>query len=1092
MKIKKFSDISIKSRVMLAVLTVLALVLLLAGISWWQTASLWQKTQSIYNQPVLVNDELSQLLSDFAVIDMYMDGSMAATSRNIRNIYLQKAASVRIDIDTSMKMLTNHYDGPKEDILGIKITYSQWTTMLDSVVSGIQKGTSNHDNSVAFYNKVEGEYIINLSNAVNNVQLYENHKAENIYNETKDHVQFLDNQLLFVTGIIILFLLLVNYLLSRSIIRPLKSLTRTTLAFDAGDLDRRNRYVSENELGILSSSFNQMAQTIQSKIIYEKNENKRLEDAVNNRTQDLTKEIELRKQVEKDLRESEAKFRTLFELAPDPIYLIDREGNLLDGNRAIEKFTGYSIDELVKKNIFTETFITRDQWKAIKERETKLAYEEPGPIEVRLIKKDGSQGWVEISSTLIDLSGRSQILGIARDITQQKETEKQLKESREKYRLISGLTSDYIFEEKAIGNGSFEMMWIAGSFEKITGYTIEEFMKIGGWRKILHPEDSTIDDQALSLLQKNQQASITVRVFHKNGKIVWIKSFIFPIWDDKGDSLAGILGSAKDITEEKTLQLLKEIQFNITKNVLITENLSELFASIHKELMKAMDAQNFKVVEWDQKNNLFNVKYSTDNRSLISKYKADKTLSFRIMKQKKSLLLRKKELLDEFKKGMTPPEGISIPEVWMGVPLYLNGMPYGVMVFKNYQNAEAYDQYSLQLVEAIANELSIYLSKKMAQDENLKLSKVIEQSPVNIIITDTNANIEFVNPAFTKVTGYTIDEVIGQNPKILSTHEKTKDEYKALWDTIKSGNIWRGEFQDKKKNGELYWEQSSISPITNEKGEITHFVAIKEDITERKQMLDDLIKAKEKAEESDRLKMAFLANMSHEIRTPMNGILGFTTLLGEPKITAEEQAEFIRNIEKSGARMLSTVNDIITISKIESDQMSVSISDTNVYDLIESIYDFYKTEAEHKGLQFLLKNGLFGKESIIKTDQKKVYDIVDNLIKNSIKFTQSGSIELGYVKKDHSLEFFVKDTGIGIKSNRQEIIFERFRQGSELLSRGYEGSGLGLAISKAYVEMLGGKIWVQSQEGKGSVFYFTIPYKQGTKENDEIKVIDSN
>lgn len=267
--------------------------------------------------------------------------------------------------------------------------------------------------------------------------------------------------------------------------------------------------------------------------------------------------------------------------------------------------------------------------------------------------------------------------------------------------------------------------------------------------------------------------------------------------------------------------------------------------------------------------------------------------------------------------------------------------------------------------------------------------------------------------------------------------------------------------------------------------------SIEKENEEIKQLNAQLQKAKEKAEENDRLKSAFLANMSHEIRTPMNGILGFAELLKEPMLPGEVQQEYINIIEKSGARMLNIINDIISISKVESGQMEVSLSETNINEQIEYIFTFFKPEAEHNGIKLHFKNSLPAKEAIIKTDREKIYAILTNLVKNAIKFTPTGSIVFGYNFNSADshvnpalLEFFVKDTGTGIPPEQQKIIFERFRQGSELLSRNYEGAGLGLSISKAYVEMLGGKIWLESEEGKGSEFRFTIPYSTEAEAKD--------
>lgn len=255
---------------------------------------------------------------------------------------------------------------------------------------------------------------------------------------------------------------------------------------------------------------------------------------------------------------------------------------------------------------------------------------------------------------------------------------------------------------------------------------------------------------------------------------------------------------------------------------------------------------------------------------------------------------------------------------------------------------------------------------------------------------------------------------------------------------------------------------------------------------EKEKRAAELIIAKEHAEESDRLKSAFLANMSHEIRTPMNGILGFANLLKEPSLTGEEQQKFIEIIETSGARMLNIINDIVSISKIESGLMELNIQESNISKQIEFIYTFFKPQIEGKGMRFLIETTLLEKEVLIKSDSEKIYSILTNLVKNAIKYTEEGTIELGYVFKEENgsaeLEFYVKDTGVGISKDRQIPIFERFIQADISDKMALQGAGLGLSISKAYVEMLGGKIWVESEKGKGSIFYFTLPYKTEPEE----------
>ena len=307
-----------------------------------------------------------------------------------------------------------------------------------------------------------------------------------------------------------------------------------------------------------------------------------------------------------------------------------------------------------------------------------------------------------------------------------------------------------------------------------------------------------------------------------------------------------------------------------------------------------------------------------------------------------------------------------------------------------------------------------------------------------------------------------------------------------MWDTILSGNDWQGEFHNKTKNGDMYWESASVSPIQNEKGEITHFIAIKEDITEKKKMIEDIINAKEKAEESNKIKSHFLANMSHELRTPLVGILGFAELLSFDD-KDPNHLEMIQTILNSGNRLMETLNSILDISRIESGKEELKLSEVNLNEVLHESVNLFHSVSKQKEL--FLDLSLPTQEIYINSDRDMLLKIFNNLISNAIKYTIKGGV---YVKcklnnSSGSIVVDVIDTGVGISKEFQNIIFEPFRQASEGYSRKFEGTGLGLSLAKKYIEMLNGNITIVSAPGKGSTFTITLPYHLKTDNKKSVK-----
>ena len=380
------------------------------------------------------------------------------------------------------------------------------------------------------------------------------------------------------------------------------------------------------------------------------------------------------------------------------------------------------------------------------------------------------------------------------------------------------------------------------------------------------------------------------------------------------------------------------------------------------------------------------------------------------------------------------------------------------------------------------------------QKSEKKNRHIVENAPIGIFQRELDGEGEYIycNPTHAKhFECETIEEFVRNYGEISKRwfYPEKHEEFKAL--IRKNKVVYDFEVKSQLKNGTIKW--FSLSAFLEDSNLINGFAL---DITAVKITQEALIRAKEKAEESDKLKSAFLANMSHEIRTPMNGILGFSALLSNPDLESEKQKEYIKIIQRSGARMLNIISEIVDISKIESGQMGVHLVKTNINEKIESVYNLLKPDAENKRINLSFKSSLPAEEAFIITDHEKLFSILTNLVKNSIKYTDKGTIEFGcnIVESLHStsqLQFYVKDTGIGIPKNRQEAIFERFIQADIADLEARQGAGLGLSIAKAYVEMLGGKIWVESEQGKGSTFYFTLPYHIESEEKKPAKNMDS-
>lgn len=925
----------------------------------------------------------------------------------------------------------------------------------------------------------------------------------------------------------------------------------------------------------------------------------------------VAEDISERRETEIALTSSEERLKIIFESAPDAFYLSDLKGNFLDGNKAAEKIMGYKKEELIGKNFLNLKLLSaKDFPKAMKLIAKNVIGQKTGPDEFLLNRKDGSEISVEISTFPVKIKNKTVILGIARDITERKQKDKELSKQRQRLsHIVEGTNAGTWYWNIKTGELALNERWA-----EIMGRSLKELepISVKTWEENTHPEDLLILND---LLNKHFNKEIDYydaefRQLHKDGHWVWVNARgkiiewdkngkplrmsgthiditdqkraqeslrqsyeqykilldlapdAFFHGDSKGNFIAANLSAIeltgysheelmkmkmsdlfserqleqkplkyksldegckinstrelikkdkskliiemsskkmqdgnyqafiRDVTERKRTEEIQKILYNISNAVIKTDGIKDIIHIVQKELGTIIDTKNFYVALYDSKTDTISSPFMADEKDSFTTFPAGKTLSYYVIKTQKPLLATKKRLKELEESGDI--EGIGTDsEIWLGVPLKIEGKVTGVFAVQSYTDENAYDEADMEVLEFIADQISISIERKTAE-ELLKKSEERFDLAVNAsrdglydwnLITDE----VYYSEHWKAMLGYTDEELPNDISVWKSLSHKGEKEAsllklkEAIDQKIENYDV---EFRMKHKLGHWVNILSRAQLIYNNKGEAIRAVGTHVDLTEQKEAERNLKEALSKAEESDRLKSAFLANMSHEIRTPMNGILGFSQLLKEPNLEGDEQLKFINIIEKSGKRMLNIINDLIDISKIEAGQAEIKISEVEINKQTEYLYTFFKPEAEKAGLQLSFKNTLSNPLATIKSDREKIYAILTNLIKNAIKYTKKGSIEFGYnlrsatasTSSQDQLEFYVKDTGIGIAQDKQEAIFDRFVQADISLASDYEGAGLGLAITKGYVEILGGNLWVESIEGKGSQFYFTIPY----------------
>ena len=552
----------------------------------------------------------------------------------------------------------------------------------------------------------------------------------------------------------------------------------------------------------------------------------------------------------------------------------------------------------------------------------------------------------------------------------------------------------------------------------------------------------------------------------KTGKQIHVQVLGKPIVLDNNQLAVYVI--YRNLTEQVWNQKSQQIIYRISEIQNSSLNTVEMISKIGEELNQIIGVGKL-FLEMTAPNGR-SLRSLTENDEDFKIINYSESLSSVVLREKKTLYLVGSQVSDEVLKSKLSLK--LTPKSWVGIPLIAEGRLLGVFGVTSSVDSSEMNLESIKLLEVLSVQLAAGAEKKAKDNELRMLQLSTEQSPASIMITDLKGNIEYVNPKFCDVSGYSFNEVIGKNPRFLKSGVTPDEVYKKMWETVLAGEEWSGEFLNVKKNKELFWEKAIFSAIKNEYGKITHIFAVKEDITAEKNFEKELLESKNRAEESDRLKSAFLANMSHELRTPLNAVIGFSNLCDD-SLSITEILEFVGLINKSGNQLLGIIEDILSFTSIESQSFQIGEEEFFMFNFIEDVKKISKEKQvqenkERLGLQFKIDADF--SRVLVKSDYQRLLQVVTNLIKNALKFTNEGFVEIGYKVDGEELFLYIKDSGVGIEKEKKDVIFDKFRQADDAITRTFGGTGLGLAISKKIMDMLGGTIEVESEPNVGSTF----------------------
>jgi PAS domain S-box-containing protein len=806
--------------------------------------------------------------------------------------------------------------------------------------------------------------------------------------------------------------------------------------------------------------------------------------ALRNRIITMVKEKE---ETDKSLQLSEQKFRSIIETTRDIIWEVDHNGKYTYISPTINKILGFKPIEVIGKFVFD--FMPEEEAKRIGKIFKNLVSARLPFIQLENvnISKDGKEVILE-SSGVPFFDHKNNLIGyrgIDRDITEKKRAIEEKEKSEQNLRALLNATMEVAFlidsDYRIItGNDALAKLAQKNIDELHNKYTLD----------LLPPQIAEERKKKLDEAVKTRKA---VR-WEDGTKKMWWDNSIYPITDSNA-KVTSLAVFSVDITKRKQAESVREVMLNIANAVFITKNTSELYKTIHDEINKLINAKNFFVALYNEEENIITMAYIVDEKDELTgiKIPLEKTLSAQVVLYKKAMLFTRQDMLELDRQGLTG-SGYGTPSLsWLGVPLLDdNDKVIGVAVIQDYAVDNAFNNSELALMEFVSKQISMSIMKKQAEEKIHILSQSIEQNPTIIMITDTEGYIEYVNPRFTEITGYSYTEAIGKKPNILKSGETPESVYKELWQRITGGNDWKGEFHNKKKNGDFYWELTHITPIKNEEGNITHYLALKEDISEHKKLQQQVI-------QSQRMEAigTLAGGIAHDFNNLLTVIKGFSEIALLKTTNTAPIHKDIQAILSASDRAEKLTKQILAFSRKQIYQPRILSINKIITELQGMIH---RLIGEDISVELNLCDDL----PMIKADPSQIEQILMNLIVNArdainqlsnfsgqkkiiihsrkVSLSEENIKDFEIPENNQYILFSVNDNGTGIADEVKQYVFDPFFTTKET----GKGTGLGLATVYGIVKQNNGFVHFNSELGKGSEF---IIYWPATNEEVQQKTI---